>query len=341
MTVTTTPLAGATAGFVPEIEARLHLVAPYPSYSAIPTDLQEQWKAPYGPPEAWDLEIVDAQVPGPHGDVPIRIYRPRTPTPEGGRPGLVWLHGGAFAFGDLDMPEADATARGVAGRADAVVVSVDYRLCPAPAALGGSGADRVDERGEPVAFPVPHDDCLAAFEAVRERVVELGVDPARLAIGGASAGGCLAAGAALRLTDEGRAPWQLLLVYPVLHPVLPAPSPELVEALATVPPALLFPSEARDQIDSTYLGGRPATPYAYAGTADDLSGLPPTYVENAQFDVLRASGERFAEQLAHAGVEVETCLREGVPHGHLDSVGLDAAAATFDTLARRLSRRDG
>jgi len=332
MTVITTPR------FVPEIEARLHLVAPYPTYSAIPADREARWKAPYGPPEPWDLVITDTAVPGPHGAVPVRVYRPRTPAPAGGRPGLVWLHGGAFAFGDLDMPEADATARGVAGRADAVVVSVDYRLCPAPAALGGSGADRVDERGEPVSFPVPHDDCVAAFEAVRERVVELGIDPARLAIGGASAGGCLAAGAALRLADEGRAPWQLLLVYPVLHPVLPEPGPELVEALTTVPPALLFPTEARDQIDRTYLGGRAATPYAYAGIADDLSGLPPTYVENAQFDVLRASGERFVEQLALAGVDVESHRRDGVPHGHLDSVGLAAAAATFDVLARRLAR---
>jgi xylan 1,4-beta-xylosidase len=237
------------------------------------------------------------------------------------------------------MPEADATARGVAGRADAVVVSVDYRLCPAPAALGGSGADRVDERGEPVCFPVPHDDCLAAFTAVRDRAEELGIDPARLAIGGASAGGCLAAGAALRLADDGHAPWQLLLVYPVLHPTLPDPAPELVHALAAVPPALLFPPEARDAIDDTYLGGGPATPYAYAGLADDLSVLPPTYVENAEFDILRASGERFAEQLALAGVDVESHRRDGVPHGHLDSVGLAAAAATFDVLARRLARR--
>jgi xylan 1,4-beta-xylosidase len=124
----------------------------------------------------------------------------------------------------------------------------------------------------------------------------------------------------------------------VLHPTLPEPEAELAEAIATVPPALLFPPEARDAINRAYLGDRPATPYAYAGLARDLSVLPPTYVENAQFDVLRASGDAFVQQLTDAGVDVESHLRAGVPHGHLDAVGLDAAAATLDALAARLAR---
>ncbi|ACZ31802.1 Alpha/beta hydrolase fold-3 domain protein [Xylanimonas cellulosilytica DSM 15894] len=323
---------------VPEMEARRHLVAPYLTYGEIPADSEARWKAPYGPPEQWDLDVIDTIVPGPHGSIPVRVYQPRTAPPADGRPGLVWMHGGAFSFGDLDMPEADATARGVAGRADAVVVSVDYRLCPVPPELGGGGDDRLDELGAPVRFPVPHDDCVAAYTAARSLAADLRVDPDRLAIGGASAGGCLAAGAALRLGDEGRPPWQLLLVYAVLHPTLPQLDSELVEAIADVPPALLFPPDARDAIDRTYLGGRPATPYAYAGLASDLSVLPPTYVENAEFDVLRASGDAFVRQLRAAGVTVESHLRAGVPHGHLDAVGLGAAAATLDALAARLGR---
>ncbi|WP_425955612.1 alpha/beta hydrolase [Xylanimonas sp. McL0601] len=328
-----------TRSFVPEMEERRHLVAPYQTYGEIPADREARWKAPYGPPEAWDLEVVDAVVPGPHGSVPVRVYTPRSKPPPGGRPGLVWIHGGAFSFGDLDMPEADATARGIAGRADAVVVSVDYRLCPVPAELGGGGDDRLDERGERVCFPVPHDDCLAAFTTVRDLAADLHIDPARLAIGGASAGGCLAAGVALRLGDDGHPPWQLLLVYPVLHPTLPELPAELAEAIATVPPALLFPPDAREAIDRTYLGDGPATPYAYAGLSQDLSVLSPTYVENAEFDVLRASGEAFAQQLRDAGVHVEEHLRKGVPHGHLDAIGLDAAAATLDALTKRLTGR--
>ena len=85
------------------------------------------------------------------------------------------------------------------------------------------------------------------------------------------------------------------------------------------------------------LGGGPATPYAYAGLSDDLSELPPTCVENAEFDVLRASGDLFVEQLRAAGVDVESHVRTGVPHGHLDCIGLDAAAATMDVLAARLT----
>ncbi|MGC5166787.1 alpha/beta hydrolase fold domain-containing protein [Luteimicrobium sp. DT211] len=342
-TPTTTPSGralGARRTFLAELEDRRHLVAHHPSYADVPAEDQALWKAPFGPPEDWDVDTFDTTFDGPHGPVPVRVYVPGAAPPPEGRPGLVWIHGGAFSFGDLDMPEADATARGVAGRAGAVVVSVDYRLCPVPPELGGGGDERVDSRGAPVRFPVPHDDCLAAYTAVRDRADALGVDRDRLAIGGASAGGCLAAGAALRLADEGRAPWQLLLVYAVLHPTLPDPEPELTEALASVPPALLFATGARDAINGTYLGDAVPTPYAYAGIAPDLSGLPPTYVENAEFDVLRASGERFARQLRSAGVDVESHVRRGVPHGHLDCVGLGAAAATMDALAGRLAPSD-
>lgn len=326
----------AARRFVPEMEARRHLLDPYGSMIELPAEVDARWKAPYGPPESWDLEIVDVRFPGPHGPVPVRVYTPRTPAPARGRPGLVWMHGGAFAWGDLDMPEAHETARGIAGRADAVVVSVDYRLCPVPPELGGGPDDRVDERGEPVRFPVPHDDCLAAFIAVRDDAVGLGIDPERLAIGGASAGGCLAAGAALRLAGHGLAPWQVLLTYPVLHPELPEPSAELAEALAAAPPALQFPPSMRGAFDRNYLGGGTATSYAYAGLADDLSAFPPTYLETSEFDLLRASGQAFAEQLRVAGVEVEEHVRRGVPHGHLDIIGLGAAAATLDALAQRL-----
>ncbi|GAA1874553.1 alpha/beta hydrolase fold domain-containing protein [Myceligenerans crystallogenes] len=324
--------------FVPELETRRHLVEGRAAYGDIPPDLEARWKAPAGPAEEWDLDVTDRAVPGPHGPVPVRVYTPRTPAPPGGRPGLVWLHGGAFLFGDLDMAEADATARGVAGRGGVVVVSVDYRLCTLPPEFGGEPGDGTAGAAG-IRFPVPHDDCLAAFAAVRDGAAGLGIDPARLAIGGASAGGCLAAGVTLRLAEEGRAPWQAFLVYPVLHGVLPEPSAELADAVAATPPALLFPPGMRDVIDRAYLGNGTPTRYAYAGLAEDLSGFPPTYLENDEFDVLRASGEEFARQLRAAGVEVEERLCAGVPHGHLDVVGLPAARATMQALADRLIGR--
>ena len=159
-------------------------------------------------------------------------------------------------FGDLDMPEADWTAREVCARTGAVVVSVDYRL-----AVGG------------VHHPVPLDDCVAATRWLRDSAAELGVDPARITVGGASAGGNLATAAVLRLRDEdGWLPAALIPVYPVLHPALPEPSPEVAALLDEVPPALRFTPEGTAGINANYLGGQAADGYSFPALAD-LTGL--------------------------------------------------------------------
>ena len=149
----------------------------------------------------------DLTIDGPHGPVPVRVYGDPTGSD---RPALLWMHGGGFMMGDLDMPEADWTSREICARTGAVVVSVDYRL-----AVGG------------VHYPVPLDDCVAATRWLRDNGSELGVDPTRITVGGASAGGNLAMATTLRLRDEdGWQPAALVPVYPVLHDVLPAPTPE-------------------------------------------------------------------------------------------------------------------
>lgn len=308
--------------FHPEIAARLRTFAEKEPGGLGPADF-EALGAPAGPPEDWDLEIEDREIPGPDTPVPVRVYRPRPDGDDARRPCLVWLHGGAWIAGDLDMPEAHETARGVAGRAGAVVVSVDYRLC---------GAD--------VHFPAPLDDVVAAYRWVRDNAGSLGVDPGRVALGGASAGGNLAAGASLWLRDAGETPWQALLLYPLVHAPLPAPSDELAAALAKLPDGLngVLASHL-DQVFAIYLDGAPvetASPYALPGLAEDLTGFPPTYIDNDEFDSLRSSGERFADQLRAAGVEVEQVTSAGVLHGHLNIVGLDAAHAGCDRIAARL-----
>src|SRR6478735_5476742 len=179
--------------------------------------IREYMEPPLGP--APDVATRDLTVDGPHGPVPVRVYEP--PGEGTTRPALLWLHGGAFMFGDLDMPEADLTAREICTRAGAVVVSVDYRL-----AVGG------------VHHPVPLDDCVAATRWLRDNAAELGVDPTRISVGGGSAGGNLAVATTLRLRDEdGWQPAALIPVYPVLHPELPAASPEVAALLDEVPPA--------------------------------------------------------------------------------------------------------
>jgi acetyl esterase/lipase len=247
------------------------------------------------------VDVRDDVAPGPHGPVPVRIY-----APSGGGtdlPCLVWLHGGAFRMGDLDMPEADWTARQICARAGAVVVSVDYRLC-----VGG------------VTYPVPHDDAVAAVRWVRAEAVSLGVDPARISLGGASAGGNLATGAALKLRDaDGWVPAALLLAYTTFHAVVPPASASLAPLLDDVPRLLRFLPDVRRGITQNYLGGpaNRADGYAMPGNAV-LEGLSPVLLLNSEYDDLRASAEAFAGQLSKAGVDVRQVLARGMLHGFLN-----------------------
>jgi acetyl esterase len=263
------------------------------------------------------VDVRNDSAPGPHGPVPVRIY-----TPTGGGsdlPGFVWLHGGAFRMGDLDMPEADWTARQICGRAGAVVVSVDYRLC-----VGG------------VTYPVPHDDVVAAVRWVRDEAVALGVDAGRISLGGASAGGNLATGAALKLRDEdGWVPAALLLAYTTFHAVVPPAGPSLAPLLDDVPRILRFLPEVRRGITENYLGGPAsrADGYAMPGNAV-LEGLPPVLLINSEYDDLRASAEVFAGQLAVAGVDVRQVMARGMLHGFLNlHAGIGPVAEALDLMA--------
>ncbi|MBB5136940.1 acetyl esterase/lipase [Thermocatellispora tengchongensis] len=252
------------------------------------------------------------------GSCAVRVYTPETDAD--GRPLFVWCHGGAWAAGDLEGPEADATAREVCVRADAVVVSVDYRLAK-----------------DGVHYPVPLDDVVAAYLWAVDKAKDLGADPARVTLGGASAGGNLAAGAALRVRDEGAPmPAALLLAYPCLHPELPPASPELQEKLDRLSPAAAFAPHLLTPIVENYLGApiSEATPYAMPGLADDLTGLPPTMIINDEYDGLRASGEHFARQLREAGVEVVLDTVPDVDHGHLARPALPQLEQTYADMAR-------
>lgn len=297
------------------------------------TKVMDAWSAPFGDPEETHSTVEDRRIEGPHGPVPLRIYRPEpgwvapfpSPDDDGRRAGLVWYHGGAFVAGDLDMPEADAVARGLVTRTGATVVSVLYRLC-------NDGATH---------HPVPHDDACAAFRWTAAHAAGLGIDPARLAVGGASAGGCLAAGVALRGRDDGAAPWQALLAYPVVHAEhWPASSEELAARLEEMPQVLRFPADVVTVMNANLLGGpvRDVPVYAFPGEAADLGGYPPTYIENCENDDLRASGEAFARRLAAAGADVECVTCAGVPHGHLNAVGSPLTARSLDRFAARLAR---
>ena len=256
-----------------------------------------QWREA-APPPVVDTDA--AAAPGPHGPVPVRVYTPAGD--ERPRPGLVWMHGGAFTMGDLDMPEADRTAREVSVRAGAVVVSVDYRL-----AVDG------------VHYPVPLDDVVAAVRWVRDHAADLGIDAERISVGGASAGATLATGAVLRLRDEdGWQPSALLPVYGMFHAVLPV-DPQIDALLSEVPDLLRFTPESTARVTANYLGGPPESADGYAmPVLADLAGLCPTLLVDAEYDDLRASAAIFAARLAEAGAPVRRHIAPGVMHGFVN-----------------------
>ena len=291
----------------PDIASRTHLLEGITSFQTALADPAQrarldEFMSITGAPPPPQVDTRDDVLPGPHGPVPVRVYLPAGEVE--GRPALVWLHGGAFLGGDLDMPEADWTARHLADRAGAVVVSVDYRLCH-----GG------------VHYPVPHDDVVAAVRWVRDNAAELGIDRGRISLGGASAGGNLAIGAALKLRDsDGEPPAALLPIYPVAHSVLPPASASLAARTAEVPQVLRFLPGDTDSFDANHLGGPLSKADGYAfGALAVLEGLCPTLVLNAEYDDLRSSGEAFTAALALAGVDVRQVLVPGVLHGFLNT----------------------
>lgn len=257
----------------------------------------------------------------------IRVY------PAGSGPlqgiGLLWAHGGGFMHGDLDMPEADAVSRAFADRG-AVVASVDYRRVV-------DGADR---------FPAGSDDILTSWRWLVTQAAELGADPARLFIGGASAGANLATGAVLRMLGHEPAtastplPAGVFLAYPTLLAVQPAPDAALRAALDADPVADHFPASVVRGMYENYLGhdpeGAPISAIPGLATAAELSDFPATIMVNDDTDELRVSGEAFASTLADAGVSVDVSTEPGTMHGHLNRP-LDEGAPAFDRTIQRVA----
>lgn len=257
-------------------------------------------------------EVVDVQVTGGDGEIPARLYRPV----EGqALPGLVYFHGGGWVLCGLDTH--DATCRAIADRAGCVVLSVDYRLAP-------------EHR-----FPAAIEDAVASACWFEEHAPQLGVDPQRIAVGGDSAGGNLAAVVALRARDEGRPSFvQQLLIYPVTDFDFERPS------MRNPGDDRILTAQDMRWFWSHYLGDQAAGGLADASPlrADDLSGLPPAIVVTAEYDPLRDDGDAYAARLRDSGVAVEHFTAQGLPHGFIGMADLvDSAGAYLDRLADLLA----
>ncbi|MFJ6755727.1 MULTISPECIES: alpha/beta hydrolase [unclassified Streptomyces] len=292
----------------PELEAFIPLLAPLDLSDPVTARKQFAERAAAAPsPDTSTMEVEDRTVSA-DPDVPVRIYRPH-----GAQGAVVWLHGGGGVFGDLDT-EHPWAAR-IADLSGAVVISVGYRLAPEHP------------------FPAALDDAYAVLDWTAGHADELGIDPARIAVGGHSAGANLAAATALRARDEqGPAIRFQLLNQPGLD------DRQMTWSARNFTDTPWF---NRDQIAAAwrhYLGSRPATPYAAPARAADLSGLPPAYIATAEFDPNRDEDIDYALRLLQAGVSVELHQWPGTFHGSQAILSAEVSQRQNAELAAALRR---
>ena len=251
-----------------------------------------------GQPEALD-RVEDLSIPGPGGDIPLRIYS----SERGGiPPALVYFHGGGFVFGNLDSH--DAVCRALAKESGAVVIAVDYRLAPENK------------------FPAAVDDAHAATVWVEANAERLGIDARRIAVGGDSAGGNLATVVAMRCRDAGGPALAMqLLIYPVTDT-----SSFETGSHREFGEAYFLTRAGMEWFTGHYLASADQKRYPEVSPllAPNLGGLPPALVITAEFDPLRDEGEAYARRLEEAGVPVTVTRYPGMIHGFVSMRGVIA-----------------
>lgn len=261
-----------------------------------------------GPPEPIDTE--DYTLDGPGGDLRVRLYRPESPS---ALPALVYFHGGGFVCGSLDT--IDGPLRALSNRSGCAIASVDYRLAP-------------EHR-----FPAAFDDAVAATEWVHTNG-ELGLDRSRIAVGGDSCGGGLAAAVALAARDRGGPPIAFqFLIYPMLDPDCTSASQwSFGEGFLTTRNDLRW---FWDHYLPSSEAGR--SPWASPLLADDFAGLPPALIVTAEFDPLRDEGESYGAALRAANVPVQLIRLEGMIHACFQMAGvIDRSKRLLETAAAAL-----
>lgn len=259
------------------------------------------------------LTAADRLVPGPEGspDVRVRVYAPASRTVP--LPGLLYIHGGGFVLGSIDVESV--RAQEFAAVAEAVVVSVGYRLAPEHP------------------FPAGLHDCFAGLEYLAKNAAELGVDPQHIGVAGNSAGAGLAAATALLARDRGGP--ELCMQY--------LGNPELDDRLQTGSMRAFTDTPVWNRPNAVlswqyYLGGQPPTQYAAPARAADLTGLPPAYIDVCELDPLRDEGIEYASRLVQAGVQAELHLYPGTFHGSSMIPGAAVARRMFGDASQAVRR---
>ena len=244
--------------------------------------------------------VTDRLIDGPAGKLNLRFYTPKGM--RGAAPALFFIHGGGWIYGDLESH--DATCRFLAEEAQVRVIAVDYRLAPeAP-------------------FPAAFDDTWAAYKWIVGNAAGIGVDIARLAVGGDSAGGNLAAIIAQQAVREDfHAPTFQLLIYPATDFVIEHPSRE------TFAKGFYLSKAFMDLANENYLlGDEELDDPRLSPLRNDVKGVAPAYLVTAGFDPLLDEGKEYADKLRAAGVPVEYVCEEGLIHSFANMVSLGSAA---------------
>ena len=277
----------------PQMKALLDQMAAanlQPFHKLTPQEARAARRAPQGEPEPV-AHVEDRTIPGPGGEIPVRIYVPKGNGPFGV---LVYFHGGGWVVGNIDMTDQPCRMLTNAGRC--VTISVDYRLAPEHK------------------FPAGPEDCYAATKWAADNAAALNCDPARIAVGGTSAGATLAAAVALMARDRGgpRVAYQLL-VYPATTSVLETAS----HRQFAKDNYYILSRADMEWFWGHYLGSEAdrSNPYACPAYAQTLRGVAPAFVITAEFDPLRDEGEAYAARLREEGVQVVLRCYDGVTHG--------------------------
>jgi acetyl esterase len=299
----------------PDIQMLLRLAALEGEFSLVEGRTVEEARAENlagvpvvnGPPRPM-ARIEEIAIPGPAGEIGARLYV-ALGAPPPPQPLLVYYHGGGWVIGDLETH--DGVCRFLAEHSGCRVLSVDYRLAPEHP------------------FPAPVEDAVAAFAWAAERANDLGADPARIAVGGDSAGGNLSAAVCLQARDGGGPrPAMQLLLYP------PTDAAGGQVSRETFAEAFLLTRNDMEWFEAHYLpdGCDHEDPRVSMMRAKDVSGLPPAYVATAGFDPLRDEGETYAEHMRAAGVKVALQRHPGLIHGfaNLTAICPSARAAMLE-----------
>jgi acetyl esterase len=298
----------------PQARALIEAIPPHPPWSSLSAAEVRAYPTPINAAPEAVASVSQRSIQGPGGWLAIRAYRPAGAGPH---PALIYLHGGGMVLGNLET--TDRFARAITNAVPCVAISVDYRLSPE------------------TKYPGALEDAFAVLRWVSSAgsAAELGIDPARIAVGGFSAGANLATGIATLARDRGGPAVAFqLLVQGMYDARCDAPTHEEFDGIVMTAADMRW-------FWAQYIRGPQDVddPRVSPIRATDLRGLPPALVISGECDLLRDEGEAYGKRLIDAGVEATVRRYDAMPHGFLAMPTVDGGKRAFDEIAAALRSR--